>query len=130
MIGVDTNVLVRHLTQDDPGQAAAAGEFFSRECSGENPAYINDVVACELVWVLEDAYAYSRDEIAAVLENLLRTEQVRFARPSCVWRALEQYRKSHDFSDALIGEINLESGCTAIVTFDRRASRLTGFRLL
>jgi predicted nucleic-acid-binding protein len=60
MIGLDTNVLARYLVRDDPG-------------------FINRIVLCELVWVLESAYGYSKDTIVAVLEKLLRTSQLKIS---------------------------------------------------
>lgn len=130
MIGVDTNVLVRYLTQDDARQARAAAAVLERECTAEQPGFLNDVVLCETVWVLEDAYGYTRSQLVPVLEQLVRTAQLRFSDVSALWRAIEAYRKGFDFADALIGEENLRRGCRETVTFDRRAGRLPSFRLV
>ena len=77
MIGLDTNVLIRHLTQDEPNQAARASALIERSCSVEEPGYINRVVICETVWVLERAYRYDRSVIASCLETILRTADLR-----------------------------------------------------
>ena len=130
MIGVDTNVVVRYLTQDDPKQARLAAALLETECSAEQPGFLNDIVLCELVWVLEDAYGYTRAQIAPVLELLIRTSQLRAADAASAWRAVEAYRKGFDFADALLGDVNLSAGCDETVTFDQRAAKLPGFRLL
>lgn len=50
MIGLDTNVLVRYLAQDDPTQSPRATEIIEQEISKEKPGYISSVVLVETVW--------------------------------------------------------------------------------
>jgi predicted nucleic acid-binding protein len=69
MIGIDTNVLVRHLVQDDLRQARAATQVITQRCTRDDPGFINRIVLCELVWVLESAYGYPKVTIVAVLEK-------------------------------------------------------------
>jgi predicted nucleic-acid-binding protein len=129
--GLDTNVLVRHLVQDDPIQSKLASRFVARECSRESPCLINRVVLCELVWVLESAYGYPRDTIAAALEQILRTSQFWIEDLQAVWTALRAYKKSRaDFADHLLATVNRQLGCEHTVTFDRTAGRAEGFVLL
>lgn len=131
MIGIDTNLLVRHLMADDEKQARLARTLFSRECSAESPGWINRIVLCELVWVLERAYGCSRDDVANALEALVQTAEFRVEDVSAVWQALGAYRRgTADFADALLARINTGRGCEATVTLDRKASRLPGMRLL
>ncbi|MEE8271031.1 MAG: type II toxin-antitoxin system VapC family toxin [Alphaproteobacteria bacterium] len=131
MIGLDTNVLVRYLVQDDPGQGAAAATFIARTCTSDEPAYLNTVVLSELTWVLSRPYDYRRDQIADVLDKLLRAAQLRFEDPPLIWDALNAYRSgSADMADCLIGAINAKGGCATTVTFDKKAARLTDFTLL
>jgi len=75
MTGIDTNVLVRYLVQDDAEQARKATHFISNECASDNPGLINRIVLCELVWVLESSYGYPRAQVAFTLEKILRTTQ-------------------------------------------------------
>ena len=77
MIGLDTNVLVRHLVQDDPAQSHAATQVITKRCTRDEPGFINRIVLCELVWVLESAYGYSKDTIVVVLDKILRTSQLK-----------------------------------------------------
>lgn len=131
MNGLDTNVLIRHLTQDDAVQARVASRFIAAECTREKPCFINRVVLCETVWVLESAYQYSRQQIGAVLERLLRTHQFNVEDVRAAWAALRMYRSGvADFADCLIGETNREAGCAQTVTLDRKAARAGGLQLL
>lgn len=131
MIGLDTNVLVRYLVQDEPLQAAAATQCIEQRCHSDFPGRVNRTVLCELVWVLESSYGYSRLEIAAVLERIFRTSQLVVEDLDAAWAALQHYRASGvDFADALIGIVNRRAGCAVTVTLDRKAARLAEFELL
>lgn len=131
MYGIDTNVLIRYLVQDDPRQGRAASRFVRSSCTPESPAFLNRIVLCETVWVLETAYGYARDQIAEVLERILRTIQFRVEDPSETWSALSGYRRGvADFADVLLARTNARSGCKETVTFDRKAARFPGFRAL
>lgn len=131
MIGLDTNVLVRYLVQDDPAQSRAAAHLIERECTKESPGFINRIVLCELVWVLESAYGYSKTAIAGVLEKVLRTSQFHVEEVSVAWTAFRRYQKGHaDFADCLLGVVNRQHGCDRTVTLDRQAGKLEGFELL
>jgi predicted nucleic-acid-binding protein len=131
MIGLDTNVLVRHLVQDDPGQSRKATQVIAKQCTRDDPGFINRIVLCELVWVLESAYGYSKDTIVVVLEKLLRTSQLKIEDTQSVWTAFRLYQKGKaDFADCLLGTTNRFGGCTETVTFDQAASKLEDFQLL
>lgn len=131
MIGLDTNVLVRYMVQDDPKQSQAATNFIAKHCSVVSPGFINSLVLCELVWVLESAYGYPRENIAEVIEKILRTRQFQIHEPELMWSSLQKYReKIADFSDCYIASINTEAGCKHTVTFDKKASRLKSMVLL
>jgi predicted nucleic-acid-binding protein len=130
MKGIDTNVLVRYLVQDDPGQARRATRFIESECSADEPALINRIVMCELVWVLESAYGYSRDKVTVALERILRTKQFRIEDHQEAWSSFREYQDGGDFGDAFIGSVNRRLACDHTVTFDRKAGRRPGFALL
>lgn len=126
MTGVDTNVLVRYLVQDDAAQARKAAAFLERE--NASGFFLGQVVLCELVWVLSFAYGYRKVEIMAVLRQLLRTAQFVIEGPEAVRRAIDRYDQgSGDLSDFLILESALEGGCDSVVTFDRKLHRTPGF---
>lgn len=131
MIGIDTNVLVRHLVQDDPIQGPQATAWLDANCGPARPGYVDRVVLAELVWVLGRACAYPQDQIAALVDDLLRTAELVVDATEEARRALTLYRTTGiDFADALIGALHASAGCARTVTFDRRAGRAAGFTLL
>lgn len=130
MIGLDTNVLVRYLAQDAPGQSRKATQVIAKQCTRDDPGFINRILLCELVWVLEGAYGYSKDTIVAVLK-LLRTSQLKIEDTQSTWTAFRMYQKGKaDFADCLLGITNRLGGCNDTVTFDHAAGKLEDFTLL
>lgn len=127
MTGIDTNVLLRYLVQDNPEQARKTTRYIAHECSADTPALINRIVMCELVWVLESAYGYSREKVVFALEKILRTTQFRIEDAQEAWSSLREYQTGADFADSFIAAVNRRLGCEHTVTFDRKASRRQGF---
>jgi len=128
---LDTNVLVRYLVQDDATQAKAATSYIMKYCTRDQPAFINRIVLCEMVWVLESAYGYEKGQIAGVIERMLQTNQLTIENSEAVWQALALYKTVNaDFSDALIGKLNKAEGYSKTATFDKKAGRLGEFELL
>ena len=131
MIGLDTNVLVRYLAQDDRAQAALATRLMERELTNESPGYVSLVTLAEVIWVMISLYAADRATVVRVVESLLGAPQLRLQEAEATWLALLEYRDSQaDFSDALIARLNAAAGCPHTLTFDRHAARHPGFRLL
>jgi predicted nucleic-acid-binding protein len=131
MIGIDTNVLVRYLTEDDPAQARRAAAVIEEARSGRRRLLIQPVVLCELVWVLESAYELPREEVAGILDRILRTAQFEVPAKELAWRAWEDYRDgAGDFADYLIGHANAEAGVSRTVTFDRGLQKSPLFQVL
>lgn len=131
MIGIDTNVLVRYLAQDDPKQSAVATRFIEGRLSVENPGFVSTVTLCELVWVLAESYSADRKRIREIVEGLLATKQLVIERSELIWKSLRAWEGvAADFSDALIGQLAIAHGAEKTVTFDRTAARLPGFELL
>ena len=131
MIGLDTNVLVRYLTQDDSAQARKAEAVIDGAVARRERCVLGPVVLCELVWVLRDAYDTPKAQIVDVLDRILATQQFEIGDRARVREALEEYRAGGgDFADYLIGAANRAAGCDETVTFDRSLRGATGFRLL
>ena len=131
MIGLDTNVVVRYVAQDDARQSAAASGLMERQLSASNPGFVSLVTLCEIAWVLEECYNADHARLHDVLEALLGTKQLEIETPDLVRKALRAWKSTKaDFSDALIGEIALAQGASHVVTFDKAAARLPGFKLL
>jgi predicted nucleic-acid-binding protein len=131
MIGLDTNVLVRYLTRDDPAQYAKAAGFIEAATDRGEQFVVNTAVLCELVWVLSTVYSCSREEIAAALEQIFATTQFEVERLDEARQALRDFRSTKaDFSDALIGRINRSLGAEHTATFDRGLRAVETFRLI
>jgi predicted nucleic-acid-binding protein len=131
LIGLDTNVLIRYIVQDDEHQAKLATAFIESHCSAENPAFINEITLCEVVWVLKRAYRYDKAIILNVLKQLLNSNDLQLASYQAVVLAYGDYEHGKaDFSDYLIGRINQKSGCQVTVTFDKKAGDGQGFKFL
>ena len=130
MIGIDTNILVRYFTQDDLEQAKIVEQIIDTHATAPNSLFINNIVMCELIWVLERGYKYSREAISNVIKQMLSTEEFAFENQKLLWLSLNQYIHSHlDFADALIAEINKELGCSITLTFDKGATKASNFKL-
>jgi predicted nucleic-acid-binding protein len=130
MIGLDTNVLVRYIAQDDPKQSPKATRLIE-SFSSDTPGYISIVSVVELVWVLSACYASSRSEICVVLETLLRTKVLVVAQADTVWKAVRLYKVGKaDFADCLIERSANEAGCAYTVSFDRDAIKACGMKLV
>ena len=130
MIGLDTNILVRYLAQDDPIQSAKATEIIERRLTEENPGFVSAVAMVETVWVLDRAYGLGSDEIAAAIERMLQIDVLVVQNEQEVFTAMVSLKNGKgSFADALIGALGARSGCARTLTFDHKAARLPGFEL-
>jgi predicted nucleic-acid-binding protein len=131
MIGLDTNVLLRYLLQDDPVQTRRANRLFERELSGRNPGHISLATTLEIVWVLRSVFRLTPTEISDALRALLSHEALLFQNePEVVVAVYALRRGTGEFEDALIGALNAWAGCSTTLTFDRKAARIAHFRLM
>ena len=117
MKAVDTNVVVRYLTGDDPDQSARARDAFE---AGQ--VYVPTTVLLETEWVLRRAYGYAPGAIVEVLRALAGIPQVRVGNAAVLAAALEHAERGMDFADAL--HLGAAARCDAMLTFDRRFARL------
>ena len=130
MIGLDTNILVRHIIQDDEAQSKAATRLIDVHCTAEDPGIISLVVLCELVWVLDRGYGYGREIIVGVLRRILTADDLRVEHAELAWLALNLYESEKaDFADYLIGLVHRHQGAEFTYTFDRRALECNLFKL-
>ena len=131
MIGLDTNVLVRYMAQDDPIQSKIAADLIERRLTERDPGFISIVAMIETAWVLERVYGLSGAEIARAIERTLQTGVIVVESEQEIFTATVALREGRGSSaDALIAALGARAGCTATVTFDRRALRLSSFELL
>lgn len=130
MIGLDTNVLIRYVMQDDPRQSARANRLIE-SLSADEPGFVPVVVLVEVVWVLSGSYGLARAQVATVLDTLLRSKELVLDRADLVTQALSRYASGGaDFADALIERIAAGAGCTATMTFDAGAAKAAGMTLV
>lgn len=130
MIAIDTNVLVRFLTRDDPDQARAATQVMEG-LRQSDPGFISREVMVELVWVLERAYGFSRAEVAGALEGLLSATEIEVETADDTGSAVLQYRESgFGFADLMIAAAARRMDAVPLVTFDRKAAQIPGVELL
>jgi len=131
MTGLDTNVLVRYLVQDDAIQSPRATEIIERRLSEKNPGFISLVTMVETVWVLNRVYGLSNRDVAEAVERILQADTLVVQNEQEAFLAMMALKAgTGSFSDALIGALGAWAGCTATLTFDKKAKRLTQFRLL
>lgn len=132
MIGIDTNILVRYLTRDDDKQSTDVLTFLNQYSGDESSIYINNVVLCEIIWVLESAYEYSKQEISNALKLILQTPEFAFENHTTIVKVLYEYEQTNgvDFADILISYTNADKGCSATYSLDKKAISAGYFRNL
>ena len=130
MIGLDTNVLVRYVTQDDPVQSAKASDLIE-SLTTLSPGFVSLVSVVELVWVLQSCYQSAKSEVVVVLETLLRTRELTVEHAETLWQALRRFTASTaDFADCLIERCAHAAGCEYTATFDLNAAKAAGMKRL
>ncbi len=130
MTGLDTNVLVRYIMQDDTRQAAKAN-LVMESLTVENPGFVSVVCVVELVWVLSSCYDLQRAQLVQALDALLRARQLVIDQADQVLRALRVFSAgSADFADCLIERSASHAGCSKTMTFDVAASKTAGMSLI
>lgn len=130
MIGLDTNVIVRYLVQDDPVQSEIATRIFEERLSADNRGFVSAVTLCEVVWVLKRGYKRPKPELCTVVRALLEAGELEIEHRDLVWRALSAFQSgTADFSDYLIGERARVAGAPTTLTFDQSAATASLFTL-
>jgi len=121
IVVIDTNLLVRYLTDDEPQKAKAVDTLLNRASKGELKILIPSVVVAELVWVLESFYKSAAAEITELVESILNTPGVDIQDKWIIRAALKLYRRKEiDLVDAWIIEFAKARGAKRIYTFDKK----------
>jgi predicted nucleic-acid-binding protein len=129
LIGLDTNILVRLITQDDPIQSAIVNDFFERHLSETMLGFVSVVVIVETVWVLQRRYKLSNRTTAQAIQRILDTQTIVVEREAEVFIAVGALRRGKGgFTDTLIGALGRRSGCSMTLSFDQKALRLPWFK--
>jgi predicted nucleic-acid-binding protein len=132
MIGLDTNILLRYLTHDDPKHSRRATEIIERRLTEQEPGFVSLVSILEIAWVLKSLFKRSRQEIANDIEMILAADTLEVQNEQEVYYAVVSLRNGiGTFEDALIGSLGAWRGCSATLTFDEDAAkRLHEFQLV
>jgi predicted nucleic-acid-binding protein len=131
MISLDTNVLVRLLTNDDPRQARMARKALDVALAEGQTVWVSVVVLCELVWVLQGLYKYDKKQIITALDALLKFSGIEVQSPHLVKKTRDVLTgNAADFADILLGLLSLDAGARYVLTFDKKASKLVTHELL
>ena len=130
MTGLDTNVLVRYITQDDAAQSAKAVRVINA-LTPDAPGFISLTALTELAWVLESGYGMTRRDIAYALRRLNDSLEIRVEGAAAVRKAVNLYEsRVLDIADCLIASSGAAAGCEHTLTFDSKAARIEGMRLI
>ena len=134
MIGLDTNVLVRYLAQDDVRQSAVATRLIEQTLTPAQPGFISLVVLVELCWVLKRLYGAKESELVDTVAALLEAGTFRVEHRTVVQSALAQMSQrpggKASFADALVVALAHHHGCAQTLTFDKGAVAAVGMTLL
>jgi predicted nucleic-acid-binding protein len=129
MVGLDTQVVLRYLLQDDPKQTRQANQIFDWQLSERNLGFISLVTVPEIVWVLLSLLKQNPSQIASHLENLFTADSLEVQNEQEVFEALFALKsRAGEFEDGFVGVLNAWAGCSHTLTFDRKAARLPRFR--
>jgi len=133
MTGIDTNILIRYITKDDPQQADKAAKFL-KSLSPTNKGFISLAVIVECIWVLDSIYEQDRDTIAEAILKLTKSPRLTIQCgdeiETVFTEALSPDAFKGDLSDAIIAQVGYSHGCEQTVTFDKKASKLKHMTLL
>jgi predicted nucleic-acid-binding protein len=131
MIAADTNLLIRHLTQDDPKQAERVRDLFDAAELRQEPIFLAHIVLCEVSWVLKAVYGFDKPQISVALRALLDDAAFHVQERTLVEEALTLYKRhAGQFSDHLLGVVATHNGASTTYTFDKAVGKFTNFTLL
>jgi predicted nucleic-acid-binding protein len=130
MKGLDTSILIRYLTQDDPVQSLRANEIIDRKLSSDSPGFVSLVTIAEVAWVLRSRYQATGQEIATAIERILSSDRLEVQNEQQVYEAMLALKVGKGtFADALICALGTWAGCSLTLTFDG-SSRLVHFEVV
>jgi predicted nucleic-acid-binding protein len=131
MRALDTNVLVRFLTDDNAVQSAVAERVLVESHANHEHLFISIPALCELVWILKGGLSQSKVNIVSVIQSLVNDDLFQIESKHHVIAALDLYRQGNaDFADYLIGQLARKAGCRDTVTFDKALKGSPGFTIL
>jgi len=132
MAALETNVLVRWLTDDDAGQSTRVASLLKDKANNGERLFIPVTAMLELEWVLRSRYRFDKAVITSALDALLSVTELEFQTEPALEQALWLFKQAGapDFADCLHVALVSQSGQGPLLTFDERASKLVGAELL
>ena len=131
MLALDTNVLVRLVTNDNPLQAQRVQEALDGELAAGRECMVGHIVMCELVWVLGRLYGYSLAQCQQTVAGLLAFAGLRFESMPTIMGAFKAWQQhGGDWADHLLGAQMQALGCDTVLTLEKRAARAATHRLV
>lgn len=131
VFGLDSNVLVRYLLNNDKQQAAIARQRIQQAVVDEEPVRISLLTLLETEWVLRSYGKCDKTTVIQTLQSLMESYDVEIEQEESLEQALHYYKNSKaDFSDCLMASGYQRSGCSIMLTFDDKASKLPICELL
>ena len=131
MIGIDTNVLLRYLLEDDPAQHRLAARLIDVTCTAEDPAFVSEIVVAEVVWFLAKKLRRPKTEVVGALFDIADHAHLRLRDERAHLAATNAYAEGRgDFAEYLIAATNLACDADPTFTFDKRAAKNGGLVLL
>lgn len=123
---IDTNVLLRHLLQDDSIQSAQAGQLIEAVEAGNIKLLLSTWVIAELIWVLRSVYKKQKSDIAKIIENIFATPGIVLSDKQLILEAFKWYSETNvDFDDAVIVLENKQKGAKKFFSFDKHFDKFS-----
>jgi predicted nucleic-acid-binding protein len=127
MYGLDTNVLIRYLLRDDPVQAEQAKAAIESAVQSGEPVVISLLTMLESEWVLRTCASLDKRAVISTFRMLLETRDIRIEQEETLEEALYLYDNNNtDFADCIMAARYARLGCSAMLTFDKKAAQLPG----
>ena len=131
MPGLDTNILVRWIVDDDTRQVLRVQRLLEEAHEQGSPLFVPSTVMLELEWVLRSRYEFDKLTVLGAFNALLETQELEFQDEPALERALSFYRQSAaDFADCLHAGQCGSASRVPMFTFDEIAARLPSVELL
>ena len=128
---IDSNVILRYLTQDPPKMAEKALRLFTEAKKGRLTLLITPLTVAEVVWVLESYYGHSKKDISETLTQFLLCDGLEIESLDLMMGSLNLYQeKNIDFADAILAGQALRKGPPSIYSFDHHFNRIPGITVL
>jgi len=129
MIGLDTNILVRFVAQDDPVNSPRANAIM-KSLTAEDPGWIAVTVVAEFVWVMTRTFRISRVDVYSMLDMFLTWPDIVIEQVDLVRKAANLFLNGKaEFTDYLVSRAGQAAGCSHTLTFDRKAAKSAGMTL-